>query len=90
MLVLSRKRLEQVVIGSAIRITVVKLEGTQVRLGIEAPEDLMILRAELVNEEAAAGRAKPARTPRRGKARWSRRGDAGRDQNTGPDGPVGC
>jgi carbon storage regulator len=50
MLVLSRKRSEQIVIGSEIRITVVKLEGNQVRIGIEAPEDLTVLRAELVRE----------------------------------------
>lgn len=48
MLVLSRKRMEQIVIGSEIRITVVRLEGGQVRLGIEAPSDLMVLRAELL------------------------------------------
>lgn len=49
MLVLTRKRMEQVVIGSDIRITVVKLEGGQVRLGIEAPGDVMVLREELLN-----------------------------------------
>ena len=37
MLVLSRKRSERILIGSSIRITVVELEGNQVRLGIEAP-----------------------------------------------------
>jgi len=52
MLVLSRKRSEQIVIGSTIRITVVKLEGNQVRLGIEAPGEVMVLRAELVKERA--------------------------------------
>jgi carbon storage regulator len=48
MLVLSRKRSEQILIGSAIRITVVKLEGNQVRLGIEAPFTLPIVRGELL------------------------------------------
>jgi carbon storage regulator len=48
MLVLSRKRSEQIWIGSTIRITVVKLEGNQVRLGIEAPGKLPIVRAELI------------------------------------------
>ena len=48
MLVLSRKRTEQILIGSAIRITVVKLEGNQVRLGIEAPFTLPIVRGELL------------------------------------------
>jgi carbon storage regulator len=53
MLVLSRKRWEQIVIGSEIRITVVRLEGSQVRLGIEAPEDFSIFRAELLEGGAA-------------------------------------
>jgi carbon storage regulator len=47
MLVLSRKRSEQILIGDTIRITVVKLEGNQVRLGIEAPTTLPIVRGEL-------------------------------------------
>lgn len=55
MLVLSRRRMERVVIGSDIRITVIKLEGNQVRIGIEAPDDLMILRAELLSGEDAVG-----------------------------------
>lgn len=55
MLVLSRKSLQSVTIGSDIRITVIRLEGNQVRIGIEAPRDVRILRDELVDggEEAA-------------------------------------
>ena len=37
MLVLSRKLSQQILIGSDIAITVVRIEGNQVRLGIEAP-----------------------------------------------------
>jgi len=48
MLVLSRKRSERIVIGSDICITVVKLEGNQVRLGIDAPTHLPVMRAELL------------------------------------------
>jgi carbon storage regulator len=48
MLVLSRKRSERIVIGSSILITVVKVDGNQVRLGIEAPAALPIVRAELL------------------------------------------
>ena len=47
MLVLSRRRSERILIGTSIRITVVKLEGNQVRLGIEAPSMLPIMRGEL-------------------------------------------
>jgi carbon storage regulator len=51
MLVLSRKRSERIVIGTSIRITVVKVDGNQVRLGFEAPVDLPIVRAELLSRE---------------------------------------
>ncbi len=49
MLVLSRKSMQSVTIGSDIRITVIRLEGNQVRIGIEAPRDVRILRDELVD-----------------------------------------
>jgi carbon storage regulator len=51
MLVLTRKRMEQIVIGSGIRITVLKIERNQVRIGIEAPLETPIIRAELLREE---------------------------------------
>ena len=47
MLVLSRKQSQQIVIGPDIRITIVKLERNQVRLGIEAPRGITVLREEL-------------------------------------------
>lgn len=47
MLVLTRKNLESIQIGDAIRITVVKVEHGRVRLGIEAPDDVVIVRQEL-------------------------------------------
>jgi len=50
MLVLSRKTAQTVMIGSDIRVTVVRLEGNQVRIGIEAPHDIRILRGELAEE----------------------------------------
>ena len=51
MLVLSRKRFERLLIGPDIRITIVKVDRSQVRLGIEAPADHAILREELVRPE---------------------------------------
>ncbi len=57
MLVLSRKPAQTVMIGSDIRVTVVRLEGNQVRIGIEAPHDVRILRGELTEEtEEHSGR----------------------------------
>ncbi len=55
MLVLTRKRMESIAIGDRIRITVVKLDRNQVRLGIEAPEDLEVLREELLREQEGQG-----------------------------------
>lgn len=57
MLVLSRKVLESIVIGNDIKITVVKVNGDKVRIGIEAPKGVTILRAELV--ESNENDAKP-------------------------------
>ena len=48
MLVLSRKPLQSIMIGPDIKITIVKVERNQVRIGIEAPRELTILRDELV------------------------------------------
>ncbi|QEH37352.1 Carbon storage regulator [Aquisphaera giovannonii] len=50
MLVLTRKLLEKLYIGDNICVTVVRLEGGQVRLGIEAPRSVNVVRAELVPE----------------------------------------
>ncbi len=47
MLVLSRKESEKVLLGDEIVLTIVRLSGDRVRLGIEAPSDMLILRAEL-------------------------------------------
>jgi carbon storage regulator len=47
MLVLSRKPMQSIMIGPDIKITIVKVERNQVRIGIEAPRDLTILRDEL-------------------------------------------
>jgi len=53
MLVLSRKTNEKIYIGDDIVITLVAVQGNKVRIGIEAPGDVAILRAEL--KEMAAG-----------------------------------
>jgi carbon storage regulator len=47
MLILSRKRSEQIVIGDGIVITVVSVRGGNVRLGIEAPERVTVHRQEV-------------------------------------------
>jgi carbon storage regulator len=46
MLILTRKVDEIVVIGDHIKVKVIQIRGKQVRLGIEAPPDQLVLRAE--------------------------------------------
>ncbi|MDO4585505.1 MAG: carbon storage regulator [Planctomycetia bacterium] len=50
MLVLSRKESERIRVGDSIVVTVVRLTKDRVRLGIEAPEDVLVLRDELEKE----------------------------------------
>ena len=53
MLVLTRKLSEKLYIGGNICVTVVRLDGGQVRLGIDAPREVPVIRAELVAPPAA-------------------------------------
>lgn len=66
MLVLSRKVGERILIGDDIRVTIVRISGGGVRIGIEAPAKLSVVREELKEragpaeapaEQAAASRA---------------------------------
>ena len=47
MLVLTRKTDEQILIGDNIKITLVRVRGNSVRIGIEAPAEIRIVRGEL-------------------------------------------
>jgi len=59
MLILSRKKSESIQIGNDIEISVIAIEGEQVKLGINAPQSIDIYRKEiyeaiqLQNSEAA-------------------------------------
>lgn len=55
MLVLSRKCNQEIVIGDDIKITVVRVQGNKVRLGVEAPQDVAIIRGELNVDEQPLG-----------------------------------
>ena len=48
MLVLARKFNESIVIDGGIKITVVEIRGNQIRLGIEAPKEVGIMREEVI------------------------------------------
>lgn len=60
MLVLSRKKDERIHIGENIVITVVSIGGNAVKIGIEAPRDVNVMRSELVGNEQ-----QPAKPPAR-------------------------
>jgi carbon storage regulator len=47
MLVLSRRERQRIRLGNSIVVTVVRVSGDRVRLGIEAPQDVLVLRDEL-------------------------------------------
>ncbi len=55
MLVLSRKLNERIVVGGSVVVTVVRISGDKVRLGIDAPDDVRVIRDEVVDPEGAAG-----------------------------------
>ncbi|MCI0457964.1 MAG: carbon storage regulator [Gemmataceae bacterium] len=61
MLVLNRKIGERIVIGESIVLTVVKVQGRQVRLGIEAPPSVSIRRMELDPRDEPAPTSFPHR-----------------------------
>jgi carbon storage regulator len=50
MLVLSRKVGERILIGDQIRLTVVRITNGGVRIGIEAPGEMTVIRQELKDE----------------------------------------
>ncbi len=56
MLILSRRPGDAVVIGDGIRVVVLANEGGVVKLGIEAPPEVTILREEIVEEIADENR----------------------------------
>ena len=53
MLVLSRKESQRIRLGDSIVITIVKVSGDKVRIGIEAPSNVLVLRDELEPREPA-------------------------------------
>ena len=57
MLVLSRKVHETIIIGGTIRVTLVSIRGRQVRVAIEAPREISIVREELDHGPAGALRS---------------------------------
>ncbi len=57
MLVLTRKTDDSIIIGDNITITIVSVEGGVVKLGIDAPKEISIIRSELLKEVENANKA---------------------------------
>jgi carbon storage regulator len=50
MLVLTRRVGDGLMIGGGIEVTVLEIQGDKIKIGINAPKDVSILRKELVHE----------------------------------------
>lgn len=60
MLVLSRKQQETILIGETIKITVVRIHGNTVRIGIDAPGEVRVLRGEVRERDQLASLESPS------------------------------
>ena len=68
MLVLTRQKNESIKIGDDITVTIVRINGSQVRVGIDAPREIDIYRTEVferIESEFAAEKAGTNGAPRR-------------------------
>lgn len=66
MLILSRRKDESLVIDERIVVTVVDIKGDQIKLGIQAPQDVKVFRHEVfqaIQDENRAAAAAPANLP---------------------------
>ncbi len=64
MLVLTRKAGERIVIDDSIVVEVLEVQGNRVRIGIQAPQGVMILREELLNAKPTEQAGTPTRENR--------------------------
>ncbi|HEV2972763.1 MAG TPA: carbon storage regulator [Pirellulales bacterium] len=78
MLVLSRKVNEQILIGDAIKITILRVRGDAIRVGIEAPREVQVRRSELppLPQSPAAPRPQRPRPRRHGEKNPGERASA--------------
>jgi carbon storage regulator len=62
MLVITRKVDQGIVIQDNILITVLRVDGDRVRIGISAPQDITILRQELLKQRGNGEASTPAKS----------------------------
>lgn len=63
MLVLRRKAGEAIVLNQVIKIRVLGVEGDRVKLGIDAPPDVIVVREELLEDGPNGPRPNPSPAP---------------------------
>jgi carbon storage regulator len=63
MLVLGRKQDEGILIGGNVTVTILAVRGNNVRLGIDAPPEVRVLRGELLKPITAPQPAQPPTEP---------------------------
>ena len=94
MLVLSRRVGESVVIGNQVTVTVLDVRGDQIRVGIDAPREVQVHRAEVfealqAENNRAAGNAERARRLVARMPRTARPPGADAKQGPGGERPAG-
>ncbi|UCM99868.1 carbon storage regulator CsrA [Sulfurimonas sp. SWIR-19] len=62
MLVLARKADESIIIGDNIVVKIISVENGVVKLGIDAPKEVAIIRNELIEEVKASNQAASVKT----------------------------
>lgn len=99
MLVLTRKQCETIQIGDSITITVLRMKGKSVRLGIKAPHDLNVIRgelafdapsAEVVIEAAVESESTSPAAKTKARVNGSRQGAAWPTESAPAETGVGC
>ncbi len=50
MLILTRKKGETLRIGDEIKIQIIEVQGRQIKIGIEAPQSIVVMREELLSK----------------------------------------
>ena len=59
MLILTRRPGESIQVGTDIEISVLEIRGNQVRIGINAPAEVLVLRSELLESKPQAEAEQP-------------------------------